>query len=104
MLEDISISQMLINVVGLFLAYVGKRVLSYIKEQKEKSDALKIGMTSIIRYHLIKSAQKAVKQGWISAEHLVDLKDMYNAYHLSGGNGKATIWYEQAIVLPVREE
>lgn len=104
MLEDINISQMFINGVGVFLAYVGRKVLTYIRDQRVKDEAFKIGMASLLCYHLIKSAQIACKRGWISAKHLDNIKKMYTAHHLSGGDGEATIWYEQAIKLPVREE
>lgn len=104
MFEDINISQLFINGVAAFLAYVGRKVLTYLRGQRIKDEAFKIGMASLLCYHLIKSAQMACKQGWISPKHLVNIQKMYKAHHLSGGDSEATIWYEQVMRLPVREE
>ena len=110
-MPDIELTQIILNAAGLFLTFVGKQVLSYIKEQKkiaqeqrEQDKLYKEGIVCLLRYHCIKSAQLACRKNSISVSHRADLKLMYETYHDLGGNGIVTEWYERAMKLPVIED
>ena len=44
-----------------------------------------------------------IQQGWIDADGLKNLTDLYDAYHDAGGNGTGTTLFERCTRLEVRQ-
>ena len=77
-----------------------KDIMNHAEEQKEKDQAMKTAIRSLLRAEIISLCHKSQLTGYIALYNLENLNDMYNAYHLLGGNGSISKIYSKAIQLP----
>ena len=103
-LSGLGITEAIVSLAGVFLSYVGKRVLEFLKEQKEIDEAYKAGITALLRAEIVRGAKHYCKRGKISVSARSCLCDMYDTYHKLGGNGFVTRWYERIRELPHDDE
>lgn len=61
-----------------------------LKEQKKTRDANSKGTMCLLRVKLIEYHDKYMEHGHIPSYALQNFLDMYNAYHVLGGNGMIT--------------
>lgn len=75
------------------------------REEKETAreaerEALKAGVTAMLRDRLIQSCEYYAKQGWISPRRFQNIASLYEAYHGLGGNDIVTQLYTDTLTLP----
>lgn len=64
----------------------------YIQERYKRKDGHREAMRVLMRKELRDIHGEALKAGEISEDKLFDFNEIYKAYHMLGGNGRATIW------------
>jgi hypothetical protein len=78
-----------------------RKALELENRRDKEYGALKNGMQSLLREHLIIACQEHERAGWIELNQLKSIKYMYDAYHALGGNDIVTALYEQVQKLPL---
>lgn len=56
------------------------------------------------RFRLIQLCKEFIRQGYLTQKQYDQLVEFYKLYTGLGGNGQAKVYYEKAIVLPIRDE
>lgn len=79
-------------------------VVWILKEQKKDRDANSKGTMLLLRVQLIEYHDKYVKQNEIPSYAFQNFVEMYEAYHLLGGNGMITKMYEEIKELHLKQK
>lgn len=78
-----------------------KAVARVYAEKKEKEhEALKNGVTAILRDRLMQTCEYYATQGWIPVHSFENVVMLYTAYHDLGGNGIVSQLYDTLQTLP----
>ena len=70
------------------------------KKDKERNDAMAMGIQCLLRAEIIRSAEKYIKRRYCPIYAKEALKREYSSYHKLGGNDVATALYEETMELP----
>lgn len=70
------------------------------RKAEEDTEALKVGLQALLRIELIEYHDKYMQEGKIPHYAFDNYVSMYDAYHGLGGNGTATVMYENIKKLP----
>lgn len=62
--------------------------------------ALQLGVTAMMRDRLVHGLKYWLEAGYLPLEERTSFEQMYEAYHINGGNGVVTDLYERAMKLP----
>lgn len=71
---------------------------------KETVDNLCAASLSTLHTNLYRLTKTVIKRGYITADELDELENVYKPYHALGGNGTGKIYYERAKSLPMEEK
>lgn len=63
------------------------------KESEEQSN-IKNGLIALLRYRINRLCNTIKRKGSMTSQEAFDLKDIYNAYEILGGNGQTKILVE----------
>lgn len=74
-----------------------------LKQQKKDRDANSRGTMLLLRVQLIEYHSKYTALGYIPTYAYENFVEMYNAYHILGGNGMVTKMYEEIQELHLRK-
>lgn len=102
--SGLGITEAIWSIAGMFLSYVGGRVLEFLKEQKKLDEAYKAGITALLRAEIIRVAKHYCKRGKITPSARACLKDAFESYHVLSLDSLATEWFDLAMNLPIEEE
>ena len=80
-------------------AYV-RGLSKQIKKEREEQQAMRDGMRALLRRQIIYDCEKAVQDGFCSADGKDTITGMYQSYHALGGNSVVTELYDSMIHLP----
>jgi hypothetical protein len=75
-----------VGVIGIASALYGKLMAKF-KKQNTESEAIKLGMTAILRDRIIQEYNKYINEGEIPIYALENVEKMFHAYTDLGGNG-----------------
>jgi len=91
------------GIVALMLGMtriIFSRFTNEFKEQK----LIKNGMLAILHDRLYQACHFYLTRNWITTSELNNVENLYNAYHILGGNGTGTELYNRCKALPIRFE
>lgn len=78
------------------------RVLQRVQEEKERNEAIAIGVQSLLRESIVGNYNKYMEKGYCPIYAKESMKKVYEAYHNLGGNDVATSLYKK--VLDMKED
>lgn len=61
------------------------------------------GIKILLRATLKEYHEKYMNQHYVTADELAEFREMYEAYHKLGGNGRGTVWMDDVDKLERRE-
>lgn len=82
--------QWLFLVISAFLSHCYRQLNKRQKEEAKKSQALYDGMQALLRDRIIRSYNHYQDKGYCPIYGKENIKRMYDAYHVLGGNDVAT--------------
>ena len=74
-----------------------------LKRQKKDRDANGRGTMLLLRVQLIEYHDRYMREGDIPSYALDNFIEMYEAYHVLGGNGMVTAMYKEILELEIRK-
>lgn len=83
-----------------FLGYGYKQLLKRQKEEAQKNEALHDGMQALLRDRIIQAYNHYQDKGFCPIYGKENVKRMYDAYHVLGGNDVATQLKDTLIKMP----
>ena len=83
-----------------FLGYGYKQLLKSQKEEAQKNEALHDGMQALLRDRIIQAYNHYQDKGFCPIYGKENVKRMYDAYHVLGGNDVATQLKDTLIKMP----
>lgn len=87
-----------------FLGYSYKQLSKRQKEEAKKNQALQDGMQALLRDRIIQSYNHYHDKGYCPIYGKENIKRMYDAYHVLGGNDVATGLKDKALAMPEEPE
>lgn len=91
--------QLFVGISG-FLGYGYKQLLKRQKEEAQKNEALHDGMQALLRDRIIQAYNHYQDKGFCPIYGKENVKRMYDAYHVLGGNDVATQLKDTLIKMP----
>ena len=95
--------ELVMELITVTLPIILGYIVWILKQQKGERSANSKGMMLLLRGQLKEYHKEYMQRGWVTSEELADYLEMYEAYHLLGGNGVATKWKEDVQKLEVRD-
>ena len=86
------------------LAFFSRSIFRRFKKDRNKQDALWAGLRSLLRDSIIWSHNHYTEKGYCPIYARENIEDMYNQYHVLGGNGVVTSLVEELKDLPTKKE
>ena len=74
-----------------------------LKKQKRDRDANSKGTMLLLRVQLIEYHEEWTARGYVTKHGIENFLEMYNAYHVLGGNGMVTHLLEEVNELPTKD-
>lgn len=91
------------GILTLVISWVGWRLNKYRKleeERKERETARDELQLAVARAMLIQECNRYIDKGYAPLYAIASVAEMYNAYHILGGNGAVTGVYHDFMNLP----
>ncbi|MGX8833956.1 hypothetical protein ACWG0P_07055 [Amedibacillus sp. YH-ame6] len=99
----LSVTTTLLGAIVVGLYKDTKRLRSERKNKNEgREEAMRIGMCSVLREHLVKLHAEATSQGYITRRQRERWEEMFKSYHALGGNGMITDMNDEIRDLPIK--
>lgn len=93
--------QGILTIVTAILTGAYTRLSKKFTQQKEESEAIKLGVRAVLHLELYKECQRLMERNCVSTEELKNVERIYENYHKLGGNGTGTALYERILKLPI---
>ena len=91
-----------LGLAGLGWAY--KTLLSRLKEEQKKNEAIAEGIQSLLRESIVSNYNKYKGKGYCPIYAKESIKKVYQAYHDLDGNDVATDLYNKLLGMPTEAE
>lgn len=95
--------KIIVDICAIIMPTLLGYVVWLLKNQKKDRDANSKGTMLLLRVQLIEYHEKWTERGYITKHGLENFIEMYDAYHLLGGNGMVTKLLEEIKKLPIRD-
>lgn len=92
---------------ALLLALLGwghKQMVSQLKSEKRKNDAIAVGVQALLRDSIVTAYNKYSSKGFCPIYAKESVKKAYQAYSALGGNDVATSLYHKILEMPEEGE
>ena len=90
----------LFTAVSAFLCFCYRRMSKQMKQEREKNVAIQDGMQALLRDRIIQSYNHYHDKGYCPIYGKENVKRMYDAYHVLGGNDVATQLKDKLLAMP----
>jgi len=88
---------------GAFVSCFGALIL-WVKKKFKRQEAIELGLQALLRNEIKKAYTLCAEKEYCTMEDMDNIQNMYDRYHLLGGNGSVTRLLEKLKELPTERE
>ncbi|WP_025728381.1 hypothetical protein [Atopobacter phocae] len=89
-------------ITGLF-KWLGNRSTKALLEQLEEQKAIRNGIRSLLKVHLLKECNRILDQGYMTVPERNEITSVFESYKNLGGNGTGEQIYNECLRLPFKK-
>lgn len=75
-----------------------------VKRTRGEDEAMKQGIRSLLRGEIVRMHHDGMREGGASTSDKDVMQRTYDSYHVLGGNGVATRYFDEFMALPAKED
>lgn len=79
-------------------------LFAWLKKKFKRQISLEVGIQSLLRNEIRQEYKECSNKGYCSLDDMENIQDMYNSYHVLGGNGSVTRLIEKLKKMPTEKE
>lgn len=78
-------------------------LVAWLKKKFKRQEAFELGMQALLRNEIRKEYKECVNKEYCSLDDMENIQDMYDSYHVLGGNGSITRLMEKLKKMPTEK-